>query len=193
MLLLIVSICMGSQMANDVFDGFKYDRTDTVSSPVILGKTLLDYESMVKREGGKTKIADVSIIDMDAIKNSLGIVPTPSSMDIVFIVSKMNVYGDDFYGSKKKCSKYILVDLKFNVTSPNKVDKNISNDSIRSKFKFSTDYIRSKDIKVPCWDVAFFVFNNANFEQIKNCWARRNLNSPKNIAVKQADFEVLFL
>ena len=145
-------------MANDIFNGYKHDECDTVSSPVIVEGTLSDYATLVKREGGKTNVTRVSVIDMDSIKDSLGITPTPSSMDVAFIVSKMNVYEDKFHKTEKKLSKYILADLKFNVTSPTKVDKNISNDSIKAKFKFSTDYIRSKDNKIPCWDIAYFIF-----------------------------------
>ena len=63
---------------------------------------------------------------------------------------------------------------------------------IKEKIKFTTEYIRSKDPKIPCCDVSYFVFKNTNFEQVKNCWSRRNLNSPKNKAIKQVDFENLF-
>ena len=43
-----------------------------------------------------------------------------------------------------------------------------------------------------CANIAYFVFNNKNFEQIKNRWSQRNLRSPKNVAIKQFDFEKLF-
>ena len=95
--------------------------------------------------------------------------------------------------SKKIFSKYFLADFKFNVTAFNRVDENIPNESIKAKYKFTCDYIRSKDYLIPCSDTAYFVFKDKNFEQIRNVWSRKNLNSPKNMAVKQADFEKLFV
>ena len=122
-------------MTSDVFDGYRYDKTDTVSSCVIVKGSLLNYADLVRREGGKTQIQSTFVIDMDAVKDSLRITPTPSSMDVVFIISKISTYREKLYETKKKHSKYLFADLKFNVTSPAKVDKNISNDSIKEKIK----------------------------------------------------------
>ena len=71
-------------------------------------------------------------------------------------------------------------------------DKNVSNDEIKEKFNFSKSYISSVDFTIPCSNIAYFIFKDNNFEQIKNTWNRRNLNNPKNIAIKQSDFEVIF-
>ena len=116
-LLWIVSICMDRLIMIDFPYGYKYNSDATIASPIIVNGTLVEYEYLVKREGGETQIKDVCVIDIDAIKNSLRISPTPSSMDIAFVISKINE------GSEEK--KYILADFKFNVTSPNRVNKNI--------------------------------------------------------------------
>jgi hypothetical protein len=179
-------------MLSDLADGYKYDKSETVASPIIVKNTLVDYAAMVKREGGKSKVSNVLVIDMDAIKNSLGIVPTPQSMDVAFVVTKSSEYENGSNKSIRLTKKYILADFKFNVTSPDKVDKNISNDDIKGKFDFSISYIREKDINIPCCNIAYFIFNDTNYQQIRNRWSRRNLNSPKNMAVKQSDFETLF-
>ena len=169
---------------------YKYDKELTITSPVITYGALMNYSELVSREGGKSYINTPYVIDMDYIKKSLRIQPMPSSMDITFIVSKVNEYPK---GIKKKESKYILADLKFNVTSLNKIVENISNESIKSKISFSIEHIKEKDIKNRCHDTAFFIFNDKHFEQVRNRWSRRNLNFPKNIAVKQSDFEKVFI
>lgn len=174
----------------DFFDLYKYDRISTTASPVALPGSLVNYAELVKREGGKTSAKEPSVIDMDFIKDSLRIVPTPSSMDIAFVVGKEN---ECLNGTKKKDRKYILADLKFNVTSVNNIVTNIPNESIKAKYSFSVGHIRSKDLNIRCHDLAYFVFNDKNFEQIRNRWSRRNLNSPKNIAIKQSEFEKVFL
>ena len=179
-------------MPTDLFDGFRYDKAETVKSPIIKTDTLVEYSDLVVREGGKTRIEDVLVIDMDAIKNSLGIVPTPQSMDVVFVISRNDEYNNKAGKNVKKKQKYILADFKFKVTSPDKVDKNISNDDVKGKFNFSIGYIHDKDSNTPCCDIAYFVFKDTNYEQIRNRWARRTLNSPKNMAIKLSDFEVLF-
>lgn len=175
---------------SDFCELYKYDKDLSIASPVIIDGSLINYVELVKREGGKTSIKETFVIDMDFIKNSLKINPTPSSMDIAFIVSKENKYSN---GIKKMDRKYILADLKFNVTSVNNILTNISNKSIREKFSFSVEHIRSKDMNIRCHDTAYFVFNDKNFEQIRNRWTRRNLNFPKNVAVKQSDFEKVFI
>lgn len=162
----------------------------TESSPIVLNGSLVSYAELVKREGGKTQLRDTIIIDMDCIKDSLRFVPTPSSMDIAFIVSRQNEYMN---GAKKKDSKYVLADLKFNVTSVNNIVTNIPNESIKAKYSFSVEYIRSKDPNIRCHDCAYFVFSGKNFEQVRNRWARRNLNFPRNVAIRQSDFEKVFL
>ena len=178
---------------SDIFDGFVYDKKLTVSSPVVVSGALQDYAVLVRREGGKTQVKNVSVIDIDFIKDSLKITPTPSSMDIAFIASKTSAYKNDSKpGIARQMQKYFFADFKFNVSSPGKVTSNISNDSIKAKFKFSSDYVRSKDTKIAYSDIAYFVFNDKNFEQVRNRWSQRNLLSPKNRAVRQSDFEKLF-
>lgn len=179
-------------MMNDFPDGYTYDKNETCASPVIVSNTLVDYANMIAREGGKTNIMNVLVIDMDAVKNSLKISPPPKSMDVTFIVSKDTGDGNAAKKSGKKHKQYILADFKFNVTSPDKVDKNISNEDIKGKFQFSINHIRSKDFQIPCRPTAYFVFGNTNFEQIKNRWLRRNLNSPANMAMRLVDFEKVF-
>ena len=175
-------------MMSDIFDEYKYDGSFTKTSPIIASGALEFYNDIVNREGGKTQIRKVSVINMDMIKNSLGITPTPSSMDITFIISKTTKQKNN----TKTAKMYILVDFKFNITAVNKVCADIADRSIREKFNFSCNYIRLKDCNTCCADTAYFVFNNKNFEQIKNRWSQRNLRSPKNVAIKQSDFEKLF-
>ena len=115
---------------------------------------------------------------MDSLKTSLNITPMPKSMDMALIVSKVT-------NNQKKLRKYILADFKFKVTSLDKVDKNVSNDEIKEKFNFSVSCIRSADSKIPCINIAYFVFKDNNFEQIKNSWNRRNLNNPKKYCYKK--------
>ncbi|WP_296012787.1 hypothetical protein [uncultured Treponema sp.] len=173
-------------MTSDVFFEFKYNKDFTVKSPVIFNKEdFQSYNEIVTHEGGKTCLKNIMLINIDKIKDSLNLVPTPSSMDITFVVTKIS-------SSEKLEKRYLLADFKFNVTAPNKVHSNISNDSIKEKFSFTKNLIDEKDGKIKCIDIAYFVFKNKNFEQIKNSWKRRNLNSPKNFPVKQADFERLF-
>lgn len=171
---------------SDYFDGYKYDKAATYSSPVHKNVFLIDYALLVKREGGKTGVQNSPVIDMDAVKTSLKKNPSPKSMDMALIVSKINT-------NQKKSSKYVLADFKFNVTSPENVERNISNDDIKDKFDFSISYIRSVDLTNPCSNTAYFIFKDNNFEQIKNRWSRRNLGNPKNMAIKQSDFEIIFL
>lgn len=170
---------------NDISDGFKYDKTETCNSPVHKSQFLIDYTVLVKREGSQTTVQNSSVIDMDSLKTSLNITPMPKSMDMALIVSKVT-------NNQKKLRKYILADFKFKVTSLDKVDKNISNDEIKEKFNFSKSYISSVDFTIPCSNIAYFIFKDNNFEQIKNRWNRRNFNNPLNIAIKQSDFEVIF-
>lgn len=177
---------MGILMMNDELDGYKYDKTDTVNSPVVVSGTIVDYAYIVSREGGDTQVRNVSVIDMDAVKDSMKSSQKPSSMDLAFVISKENAK------SQKKQKKYICADLKFKITSPNKVDKNITNDSIKAKYSFSSAYIRSKDTDIPLLEIAYFIFGDKNFEQIKNAWKRRGLNRPKNNPIKQSEFERLF-
>ncbi len=179
-------------MTNDFFDGYKYDKSSTESSPIIVRGTLIDYAALINKEGGKTKIKNVSVINMDAIKNSLELTPKPKSMDVAVVVSKQNIYMTNSIQNVKNSNKYILADFKFRIKSINNVDKNISNEDIKGKFTFSIGYIREKDLSIPCSNIAYFVFNDKNFEQIKNVWKRRNCNSPKNMPIKQSDFEILF-
>lgn len=175
-------------MMSDIFDEYKYDESFTTTSPITASGALEFYNDIVNREGGKTQIKNVSVINMDMIKDSLEITPTPSSMDIAFIISKTAKYQNN----TKTAKMYILVDFKFNVTAVDKVCANISDKSIKEKFTFSCNYIRSNDCNTCCANVAYFVFNNKNFEQIKNRWSQRHLRSPKNVAIKQSDFEKLF-
>ncbi len=173
---------------NDVFDGYKYDK-ETESSPLLSKKKyLIDYAKFVAREGAKSNINNINVIDMDSLKDSLGYTPTPKSMDLVLIASKSKVYGKN----TKMDFKYILADFKFNITSLDKVDKNISNDDIKGKFNFTVEYIHSVDSEKQVFDTAFFIFKDNNFEQIKNRWQRRHLNNPKNLALKKSDFEIIF-
>lgn len=165
---------------SDVFDECSYDKDATKKSPIIVPGTLVDYADMVERNGGETNIKDISVIDLDAIADSLKSAQKPPSMDFALVIRKT------------KNKKYICADLKLNVTSLKKVDKNISNDSIKAKFSFSQGYIRSKGFEIPVSDIAYFIFKDKNFEQIRNTWKRRDLNRPKNEAVKQSDFERLF-
>lgn len=174
---------------NDTFVEFTYDKELTILSPIIIEGVLEDYANLVSHEGGKTSVKNISVINMDKLKNSLKISQRPSSMDIVFICRKTT---DNKNGPKKKYKKYILADLKFNVKTVNNIVANIPNASIKAKFKFSCEYIRSKDMNTPCHDIAYFVFNDKNFEQIRHRWMQRNLNFPKNTAIKQSDFEKLF-
>ena len=170
---------------SDIFDGFKYDKTETCQSLVHKNLFLIDYAVLVKSEGSQTKVQNSPVIDMDSLKTSLKISPMPKSMDLAFIVSKIT-------NNQKQFKKYILADFKFKVTSIANVEKNISNDEIKEKYNFSVSCIRSADSKIPCINIAYFVFKDNNFEQIKNRWKRRNFNNPLNIAIKQSDFEVIF-
>ena len=100
---------------NDVFDGYRYDK-ETESSPLLSKKKcLIDYAKFVAREGAKSNINNINVIDMDSLKDSLGYTPTPKSMDLVLIASKSKVYGKN----TKMDFKYILADFKFNITSIN--------------------------------------------------------------------------
>lgn len=169
---------------SNVFQNYKYNDLDTEKSPVIpniLKECLVNYSDIVKANKGKTCVKNKKVIDMDKIKDSLRITPTPSSMDIVF-VGKRN----------DKDKFYFLVDFKFNVSSPREVCNNIPNDDIRKKYSFTKLYIQEKDFDIKVYDTAFFIFKNKDFEIVKNSWMRRNLNSPKNAAVKQCDFEIVF-
>ena len=141
-------------MTNDIFFEFKYNKDFTIKSSIVFSKEdFQSYTDIVHHEGGKTCLKDIILINIDKIKDSLSLVPTPSSMDITFVVSRINS---------------------------------------SEKFSFTKNLIDEKDGKIKCIDIAYFVFKNKNFEQIKNSWKRRNLNSPKNFPVKQADFERLF-
>ena len=76
---------------NDVFDGYKYDK-ETESSPLLSKKKyLIDYAKFVAREGAKSNINNINVIDMDSLKDSLGYTPTPKSMDLVLIASKSSI------------------------------------------------------------------------------------------------------
>ena len=38
----------------DLFNEYKYDKNGTITSPIIVNNTLVDYAEIVEREGGKT-------------------------------------------------------------------------------------------------------------------------------------------
>ncbi|MDY4673644.1 MAG: hypothetical protein SO369_01465 [Treponema sp.] len=118
---------------------------------------------------------------MDMIAAALNQGQTPASMDVTFIVA-----------NKSNECKYLLVDFKFNVTSFKNITSNVSNDSIKAKYNSTRDYILEQDDTTSCINTAFFVFKDTNFEQIRNAWKRRNLNNPKNEAIRQSDFEKIF-
>lgn len=169
---------------SNVFQEYHYKDSDTVNSPVIpknLKRGVVDYSDIVKENKGKTSVNNKKVIDMDRIKDSLHITPTPSSKDVVFVGERNN--KDKFY---------FLIDFKFDVSSPREVCKNIDDKDIRKKYSFTRAYIQQNDIDIRVYDTAFFVFKNKDFEIVKNSWMRRKLNSPKNVAVKQSDFEIVF-
>lgn len=171
----------------DIFNEYKYDSESTKNSPVIVTeKALQNYNCIVRKEGGKTALNNIYIINMDVLKDALKITPTPSSMDIIFVASRKECISEKFI------RKYIIADFKFNITAVNKVDSNISNDSIRKKYKFTKEFISEKDSAISCLESAYFIFKDKNFEQIKNAWNRRNLNFPKTYPIKQSDFEKIF-
>lgn len=166
---------------SDVLQEYKYNKEKTTHSPIITNGSLIDYNSIVQTEGSKTQIAKVVVINMDLIMKSLRLNPIPASMDIALIVQK------DF----KQC-KYLLVDFKFNVTSYKNITSHITNNSIRAKFNSTKTYIERNDEEISCINIAFFVFKDRNFQQIRNAWQRRNLNNPKHEAICQSDFERIF-
>lgn len=169
---------------SNVFQDYEYDDSSTEKSPVVpenLMNFLVDYFDIVKENKGKTIVKNKKVIDMDKIKDSLRITPTPSSMDVVFVGKK---------DSKNKF--YFLIDFKFDVSSPREVYNNVTNDSIKKKFTFTKSYIQQNDSNIRVFDTAFFIFKNKDFEIVKNSWMRRNLNSPRNATIKQCDFEKVF-
>ena len=78
-------------MKNDIFAEFVYDKNLTQKSKIVISNSLIDYSKLVHREGSKTLISDTPVIDMDFIKNSLKITPSPSSIDLVFIIKKRQI------------------------------------------------------------------------------------------------------
>lgn len=118
---------------------------------------------------------------MDLIMKSLCLNPVPASMDIALIVKK------DF-----KQYKYLLVDFKFNVKSYKNITSHVTNNSIKEKFNSTKTYIEQNDEEIQCINIAFFVFKDRNFQQIRNAWQRRNLNNPKHKAICQPAFESIF-
>lgn len=157
---------------SDILGGLTFQKAQTEKSPAAGGRFIMAYDAIVQREGGKTNIRDAIIIDMDSLTASLKQNPTPASMDIALIVAD----------TSKKC-KYLLADFKLNVTSPRSIEANVPNTSIWEKFNFSRNYIEQKDREIQCINIAFFIFKDKQFQQVRNAWKRRNLNNPKNAAV----------
>lgn len=171
-------------MTNNVFCEYKYAKKETEESSIIpqnLPSALIDYYQIVKNNKGKTLINNIKVIDMDKIKESLKINPTPSSMDMAFVAKK-----------QERNFVYFLLDLKFDISSPKEVIKNIPNESIKNKYEFTRSYIQEKDDNINVNNTAYFVFKNKDFEIVKNLWSRRNLNKPSNVAVSQNDFKKVF-
>lgn len=172
---------MGNFKMSDVFNNWVYQKSQTENAPIAIQDSLKDYSTLVQEEGGNTRIQNVTVIHMDMIAAALNQGQTPASMDVTFIVA-----------NKSNECKYLLVDFKFNVTSFKNITSNVSNDSIKAKYNSTRDYILEQDDTTSCINTAFFVFKDTNFEQIRNAWKRRNLNNPKNEAIRQSDFEKIF-
>lgn len=139
------------------------------------------YLDLITREGGKTTIKNKVVINMDKLKNSQNRGQPLMSMDFALVVNNKNTK-----------QLFILVDCKFNIKSPKKIDKNITNDSIMQKFKASRANTISLSTGIPCYDEAIFLFLDRDFEQIRNTWSRRTLNNPKNKAIRLSDFKKIF-
>lgn len=186
-----------------------YSKAATMEKSGSLHNFAEDYVQLVADEGGETGVSGAVVINMDECARRVR--PRPPFIDarIPFVgaclpdVNPLSLFKNvrlpsmDFAlavesrASLTGQKMFMLVDCKLNTDKPRNVKDNVSNTEIRNKFYGSISYIDRYCTLSHC-DVAFFLFEDKNFEQVRRAWGRRTLNNPQNKAIKISEFDALF-